>query len=63
MSIMGIKHRYADVMKSLTRLILINANEDEREEATCPKKQIENFEFVLHIVVKAKVLAEINIAS
>ena len=63
MSVMGIKHRYADVMKSLTRLILINACKDEREEAASLKKQIERFEFVLHIVIMAKVLAEITIAS
>lgn len=63
MSIMGIKHRYVDVMKSLTRLILGNGHRDEREEAARLKKQIECFEFVLHIVIMAKILAEINTAS
>jgi xylose isomerase len=63
MSVMGIKHRYADVMKCLTRLILTNASKDEREEAARLKRQIECFEFVLHIVIMSKILAEINIAS
>jgi hypothetical protein len=34
-----------------------------REEAARLKKHIECFEFVLHVVIMAKVLAEINIAS
>ena len=63
MSVMGIKHRYADVMKSLTRLILVNASKDEREEASRLKKHVECFEFVLHIVIMTKILGEINIAS
>jgi hypothetical protein len=63
MSVMGMKHRYADVMKSLTRLILVNANKDEREEASRLKKHIECFEFVLHIVIMSKILGQINIVS
>jgi hypothetical protein len=63
MSIVGIKYRYADVMKSLSRLILINDNKNEREEAARLKKQIECIEFVLHIVIASKILAEIDIAS
>ena len=62
MFIMGLQHGYADVMKSLTRLILFNANNDKREEAAHLKKLIGRFEFVLHIAIMTKIPAEINIS-
>ena len=48
---------------SLKQFILINANKDEIDEATCRKKPMENFEYVLQIVVLVKVYTEIIIAS
>jgi hypothetical protein len=63
MYVIGIKHRFADVMKCLARLILTNASKNERKEAARLKRQIECFEFILRIVIMSKILAEINIAS
>ena len=38
-SVMGVKLRYTDVMKALSRIILLNANKDEREDAARFKKK------------------------
>jgi len=62
-SLMGVKHRYPDVLKTLTRIILMQHNEDERDEASSLKKCIERLQFVLLLVVMTKILGEINIAS
>jgi hypothetical protein len=50
-SVMAMKLRFADVMKALSHIILLNVNKDEREEAARLQKKLERFEFVLLIVV------------
>jgi hypothetical protein len=60
---MGVKRRYPDVLKALTRIILMQHNKDERDEASRLKKCIERFEFVFLLVVMTKILGKINIAS
>lgn len=45
-SLMGVKHRYPDVLKALTRIILMQHNKDERDEASRLKECIERLEFV-----------------
>ena len=62
-TVMGIKHRYQDVMKSLSQIILLSANKDERSEAMRLKKTLERFEFVLLVVVMSKILGAVNVAS
>jgi len=60
---MGFKHCYPDVMKALTRIILMQHNKDERDETSRLKKCIERLEFVFLLVVMMKILGKINIAS
>jgi len=60
---MGVKHRYPDVLKALTRIIFMQHNKDERDEASRLKKCIERLEFVFLLVVMTKILGEINITS
>jgi Domain of unknown function (DUF4371)/hAT family C-terminal dimerisation region len=62
-SLMGIKHRYCDVMKALTRIVLENKNASERNDALNLQKVMQTFEFVLILVVLTKVLSAINAAS
>jgi len=50
-------------MKALTRIILMQHNKDERDEASQLKKCIERLEFVFLLVVMTKILGKINIAS
>ena len=60
----GVKLRYADVMKALSQIIILNANNaNKREEAARLKKSFERYEFVLLVVIMSRVLSEINIAS
>ena len=46
-----------------SKIILLNANKDEREEAKRFKKSLARYEFVLHAVIMSRVLSEINIAT
>ena len=62
-SLMGIKHRYCDVMKALTAIVLQNRNAAERDDALKFQKLLQTFEFVLILVVLAKILSVINVAS
>lgn len=62
-SLMGIKHRYCDVMKALTRIVLENRNAAERDDAMKFQKLLQTFEFVLILVVMARILSVINAAS
>lgn len=62
-SLMGIKCRYFDVMKALTHIILENRNPAERGDALKFQKLLQEFEFVLILVVLAKVMSSINVAS
>ena len=60
---MGVKLRYTDVMKALSQIILLNANKVDQEEAARLKTSLEWYEFVLLIVIIARVLSEINVSS
>ena len=62
-SLMGIKHRYCDVMKALARIVLENRNAAERCDALKFQKLLQRFEFVLILVVLTKILSAINAAS
>jgi hypothetical protein len=62
-SVMGIKHHYPDVMKSLSQLMLVKANKDERDESARLKKALERFQCLLIVVIMCKILGEINAAS
>ena len=45
------------------RIILLNANKDEREDAERHKKSLARNEFVLLVVIMSRVLSEIIIAT
>lgn len=62
-SLMGIKHRYCDVMKALAHIALENRNGAERGDVLKLQKLLQNFEFVLILVLLTKVLSSINAAS
>ena len=62
-SLMGIKHRYCDVMKTLAHIALENRNGAERGDALKFQKLLQTFEFVLILVLLTKVLTSINAAS
>ena len=63
LSVTGIKVRFQDVMKALSRILLESKKKDGREEASRVEKNIENFEFVILLVVVSKILSDIDIAS
>ena len=62
-SLMGVKHRYCDVLKALTRIILEHRSAAEREEAFRLRNALQSFEFVLLVVVLTKVMSAVNAAS
>ncbi len=62
-SLMGIKHRFCDVMKALAHIALENRNGAERGDALKFQKLLQTFEFVLILVLLTKVLSSINAAS
>ena len=57
-SLMGVKRRYCDVLKALTRIILEHRSAAEREEAFRLRNALQSFEFVL-----TKVMSAVNAAS
>ena len=59
----GIKCRYCDVMKALIRIILDNRNPAECGDALKFQNLLQEFEFVLILLVLAKVMSSINVAS
>nr|XP_022908711.1 zinc finger MYM-type protein 1-like [Onthophagus taurus] len=61
-SLLAVKLRYLDIIKSLTHLMLTEKKEI-RDEAQNIKDRMEKFEFIFMCVFLHKILAEINLAS
>lgn len=62
-SISAIRHRYVDVMRALTKISLTSDKRDERTEAAGLMKLMENFSFIVLLVVQTKVLETVNAVS
>lgn len=61
-SLLAVKLRYLDIIKSLTHLILTEKKEI-RDEAQNLKSKMENFQFIFMCVFLFKILSEVNLAS
>lgn len=62
-SVTAMKLRYIDIIKSLTEIILKSTKKDETDQAKNLRKNMENFNFVLHCLLMHKILSEINVSS
>ena len=62
-AVSALKHRFCDVVKCLSRLILTSKKKKERDEAMQIKKKLESFNFVLLLVIQCEVLEALNIVS
>lgn len=62
-AVYALKHRFFDVMKCLSRIILTSQKCKERNEAIQIKKKLETFDFVLLLVIQCKILESLNIVS
>ena len=47
----AVKNRYADILKVLMRIILTSKDSKERADATALKKNIDNFNFIVYIII------------
>jgi len=55
--------RYADVLKTLTKLSLTAVKPDARQQASALKGSIEKFEFVFLLVIWEKILRHVHVVS
>uniref|UniRef100_H3AP21 DUF4371 domain-containing protein n=1 Tax=Latimeria chalumnae TaxID=7897 RepID=H3AP21_LATCH len=62
-SLLALRFRYLDVMKALTKIVLLSKNADERCEASALKKLMENLNFVFLVVLQTKILEVVNAVS
>lgn len=62
-SLTALRFRYKDIMKALTKIILLSKNKDECNEAAALKKMLGSFEFVVQIVVQKKIVETVNSVS
>lgn len=62
-AVYALKNRFIDVLKSLSRIILTSNKSKERTKAENLKSKLENFEFVLLLVLQCKILGMINLVS
>jgi len=62
-SLQAIGFRYCDILKALSKIILISNSKSERNEATQLHKEMENFEFVFQVVLHRKVLTTTNLVT
>lgn len=62
-SIVAIKVRYLDVMKTLRKISLVSKNKDEVSEANRLAKTMDCFQFVFLTVILSKIFSEVNVTS
>ncbi|CAH0556719.1 unnamed protein product [Brassicogethes aeneus] len=62
-SLQAVAFRYCDILKALSKIILISNSKTERNEAIYIRKEMENFEFVLQVVMHTKVLTTTNLVT
>uniref|UniRef100_H3A162 DUF4371 domain-containing protein n=1 Tax=Latimeria chalumnae TaxID=7897 RepID=H3A162_LATCH len=61
-SLLALRFRYLDIMKALTKIVLLSKNADEHCEASALKKLMENLNFVF-LVLQTKILEVVNAVS
>ncbi|XP_068127278.1 zinc finger MYM-type protein 1-like [Hyperolius riggenbachi] len=62
-SLIALRFRYADVLKALSKIILVSSKKSEREEAMRIKTKLESFHFIFLIVLQSKILSVVNSLS
>ncbi|KAG5874618.1 hypothetical protein JTB14_038417 [Gonioctena quinquepunctata] len=63
LSLLAVKLRYIDIIKSLTKISLISRKTEERSHAISLLKSLEQFEFIFILTMCSKILENANIAS
>ena len=62
-AVRAVKNRYRDILKVITRISLESKDPKERSEAISLKKNLENFEFIVFVVIWERILSSLNKAS
>lgn len=62
-SLQAVAFRFCDILKTLSKIILTSNSKTERNEAIHLRKEMENFEFVLQVVLHTKVLTTTNLVT
>ncbi|KAL4084972.1 hypothetical protein QTP88_027831 [Uroleucon formosanum] len=62
-SLLAIRHRYVDILKCLSQIVLRSKNEDEIFEANYLKVHMEDFQFIFSVIFIGKFLETVNVVS
>jgi hypothetical protein len=62
-AVYALEERFCDVLKALSNIILTSKKAKERNEAIGLEKALENFKFVLLLVIQCHVLKYVNVVS
>ncbi|XP_025424688.1 zinc finger MYM-type protein 1-like [Sipha flava] len=62
-SLLAIRHRYVDILKCLSQIILRSKNKDEIFEANYLKVHMEDFQFIFSVIFIGKILETVNVVS
>ncbi|XP_075716875.1 zinc finger MYM-type protein 1-like [Rhinoderma darwinii] len=62
-SVLALRFRFQDILKALSKIIIISTKPKERDEASALKAKMESFHFIFIIVLQAKVLENVNLVS
>lgn len=62
-SLQAVRFRYSDILKALSKIILISNSTTERNEASYLRQVMENFEFVFQVIMHTKVLTTTNLVT
>lgn len=62
-SLKALRYSYVEVMKALSKIILLSKKPDARTEAAGLRKQLESFSFVFQVVLHTKILESVNLIS
>ena len=62
-AVRAMKNRYTDILKVLMRIILTSKDSKERADATALKKNIDNFYFIVCIIIWERILTSLHRVS
>lgn len=62
-SLLAIRHRYVDILKCLSQIILRSKNKDEIFEANYLKVHMEDFQFIFSVIFIGEILETVNVVS
>ncbi|XP_025421989.1 zinc finger MYM-type protein 1-like [Sipha flava] len=62
-SLLAVRHRYVDILKCLSQIILRSKNKDEIFEANYLKVHMEDFQFIFSVIFIGKILETVNVVS